>query len=951
MRIVILILFLLFSSHISCQDFYNQTSNYYSNKKYPYTIKGLKKWGFTNPFLYNKKDIDLYKDSIHLTDKITSVVINLKKQVNIIEVFNDLKSFKSLKILKFNSSYFAKKNIKQKIFPINLSSLQTLETISFYGNPHWELTLLFNELSQLNNLKNLSFTSFNDSIFLTKNFIGLKRLKAIHYNGGLGPKFPKEISKLKNLETVVLQVNSYPNAYNEFKKIKNISNLSINIYDDKTDELDQLVRNYNSLKRLFISGRINNANQLFKSISKNKKLEELRLQNNKLQELPKSIGDLINLKSFYSSNNKLSGKFIDEFFKLKKLKKLEIQGSNLKYVSNKINNLKNLESMKLYHNRIERLPNNFYGLKKLKRVNLDYNYIFKLPKFSKNNPISYLNLRRNKLTFLDNSITELKSLDSLFLQNNYLKSLPKNINKLHNLKLLDLGNNYLTHLPNYFFNQKKLKELNLSNNLLKELPKKHYELDNIKKISLQNNYLINLPRSICRSPKLEDLKISNNKLTSLPHNFGNLTNLKILDLSNKKNAPLPKSYYTGINYKRDSIKKSNYSENNITYLPSSLSNISSLNFIDFSRNKNINSRQLFELLKKSNSKNYNIYIRESNIKELPTSGWDSINVKTLGLSDNHISSLPKNIIRAKYLTALGLNRNKSINFYVGSQQKLHILFAEKGFISFQDLPETTDMVIAYARTSNSKANKKEYHTAVKYAKKAFSINKNLTHKFLYETDYIEALYHTKNFKEAIRLADIEIKKDTKRGPRILNFIIPNFIHKAKSQLALGDTIKALKTYEVVSKRFNGNKWMEMALIAKNIHKDSLAKSYFNKSFEFYINHLKFRKKDWGYHLSLLEAYIIAGENKKAKNYYNELTNSNFENQNYNYLLKYFDAILSINTNAFNNKYLDLEKELQIKKYNLPNWSFELLLFWNSLFNPSEKKSKIQNLTKLLKPKL
>ena len=376
MKKKLLFFIIFFSLNSFSQDFYKSSS---VKERYGYSINELKKWGFNNRFSYNIEDLKKYKDSIHILYKIKYVLVSLKQQVHINEVLTDLEKLPNLKNIKFESSSFLRKEVKQKEFPQKFETLKKLETIILSGNPNWELNQLFLEFSKIKNLKNISFISFSDSIFLNKNFLKNKNIEGIKFQARFGPKFPANFEQLKKLKTFILQVDTYSNAKEEFTKVKNLENLLVSIYQPKNDEISSILNNYTSLKRLTINGKIKSSNQLFASIGKNDKLEILSIGNNDLNEIPIEIGSLNNLKSFYSSNNKFRKELPKEFYNLTTLKNIEIQGSNLEIISGDINKLEKLESLKLYFNKIKTLPENINSLPKLKKLYLNHNLIKRLP--------------------------------------------------------------------------------------------------------------------------------------------------------------------------------------------------------------------------------------------------------------------------------------------------------------------------------------------------------------------------------------------------------------------------------------------------------------------------------------------------------------------------------------------------------------------------------------------
>ena len=374
---------------------------------------------------------------------------------------------------------------------------------------------------------------------------------------------------------------------------------------------------------------------------------------------------------------------------------------------------------------------------------MNHNQIKKLPKDIGQLDLSYLSLNNNSLQGLPNSITNFKNLDTLNLEENYIKELPKRIGNLEKLKYLNLELNNLFLLPNSLTKLDKLEYLNLSRNKITKLPINFGELTSLKILDAEFCLLKNLPKSFGDLKSLEKLVLTNNNLQSLPENFGKLKNLKKLYLYNRKNHDYVYHRY----FKKDSTIDLKVLDNNITVLPTSFSDLPQLEFIELSLNKNINENKLFTVLKKSKFKNYKINLEKCNIKKLPVSGWSFIKVSSLDLRDNLITKIPKDIINAKYLKTLNLNRNKSINTFRQNKTQLALFYVEKGFIKEENLKKTDELVIAYAKTANRKINNKEYQKGVEYAEKALNINKQLAHKHLYEDNYNEALYYTDNYKK------------------------------------------------------------------------------------------------------------------------------------------------------------------------------------------------------------
>lgn len=456
--------------------------------------------------------------------------------------------------------------------------------------------------------------------------------------------------------------------------------------------------------------------------------------------------------------------------------------------------------------------------------------------------------------------------------------------------------------------------------------------------------LTELPASFGNLVHLEKLLLTNNNLKSLSKNFGKLTSLKKLYLNNRNNP----AFVFDRNFKKDSTINLEILDNNITFLPKSFTNLKELKFIDLSLNKNIEEKQLFRILKKAKFKNYEISLEKCNIKILPTSGWSSIRATKLDVRDNLITKIPGDIINAKYLTTLNLNKNKGINTYKDNKTQLALLYVEEGFIEENSIKKTAELVIAYAKKANRKIRNKEYEKGLEYAEKALVLNKPLTYKHLYKDNYIEALYYNKKYLQVITMANKEIKKDTAKQVRFLNSIIPNFKYKAKSQLALGDTIKAINSFVIVSKKFRGNEWTRAGMLSKKIRKNTLSKEYYEESFKFYISYLKNNPKSWGYHLSLIEAYVISNQLELAQEQLKKLEVLGVKDKNYKSLISYFNIIIEIIKNEnFHSGNSKLKNAIKIDTIKLKRWSFQLLEEWVQISSLNQKQRKnIINLNSL-----
>mmetsp|Transcript_7048 Transcript_7048/g.6310 ORF Transcript_7048/g.6310 Transcript_7048/m.6310 type:complete len:252 (-) Transcript_7048:603-1358(-) len=130
---------------------------------------------------------------------------------------------------------------------------------------------------------------------------------------------------------------------------------------------------------------------------------------------------------------------------------------NLGYPSNEV------KTALFSNNLIDEVPSKFLiAFKELKRLYLDNNYIYKIPKdLSLMKNLQTLALNNNLLTFLPKEIGQLTSLTSLLLHNNKLTTLPIELSKLRNLKRISLHNNRFIKLPNILHFFKHLEEISI----------------------------------------------------------------------------------------------------------------------------------------------------------------------------------------------------------------------------------------------------------------------------------------------------------------------------------------------------------------------------------------------------------------------------------------------------------------------------------------------------------
>ncbi|NXD03066.1 LRC18 protein, partial [Certhia familiaris] len=128
--------------------------------------------------------------------------------------------------------------------------------------------------------------------------------------------------------------------------------------------------------------------------------------------------------------------------------------------------------------------------------------------------VEEIDLSRNMLRKIPNTIEKFKNLVWLDLHSNQIDELPAAIGTLQNLTYLNLCNNKLTTkgLPEELIKLKSLRILNLGLNCLETVPTTLGSLKELVELGLFDNSLTIIPKSVKRLPKLERLNVKRNPL-------------------------------------------------------------------------------------------------------------------------------------------------------------------------------------------------------------------------------------------------------------------------------------------------------------------------------------------------------------------------------------------------------------------------------------------------------
>ncbi|WP_373553132.1 leucine-rich repeat domain-containing protein [Haliscomenobacter sp.] len=250
-----------------------------------------------------------------------------------------------------------------------------------------------------------------------------------------------------------------------------------------------------------------------------------------------------------------------------------------------------------------------------------------------------LDLRRNALKVLPETIGALKSLKYLFLGNNQLQELPQS---MPNVVQIDLSGNRFSHFPTVLAQLEQLQTINLGSNQLRGFPNLSFPA--LKELHLSGNKIAACLLSAAFLPKLEKLHLSRNGLRKLEIQ-GAFSSLDTLDLAHNHLAALPDVWSD-----TPFLRHLNLSNNQLAQLPSTLSQCSWLKTLKLAKNKLSSTPNYFTALHRLEELDLsgNALPR---FPALPTS------LRTLDLANNQLTQIPAAFFQTTTLRYLNLSQN------------------------------------------------------------------------------------------------------------------------------------------------------------------------------------------------------------------------------------------------------------------------------------------------------
>lgn len=228
----------------------------------------------------------------------------------------------------------------------------------------------------------------------------------------------KIIINLLFLLPILISCQDYNNApFDEKEKILRQYPLA----ETKTMVLDSLWYKRDSLTYLRLKNHVktiamNEVTDIPNWIGEFNKMEIFLIvneKNKKIKKIPSTVGKLSNLVQFDIQNNDI--KLIPEsFYKLQKIKNVELENNKIETISPSIGKLENLESFDIGDNPLKSLPDELCNSKELKFLILENTKITYVPKCLGNlENLQWLNVSGTQITEFPLEILNAPNLETL----------------------------------------------------------------------------------------------------------------------------------------------------------------------------------------------------------------------------------------------------------------------------------------------------------------------------------------------------------------------------------------------------------------------------------------------------------------------------------------------------------------------------------------------------------
>ena len=204
--------------------------------------------------------------------------------------------------------------------------------------------------------------------------------------------------------------------------------------------------------------------------------------------------------------------------------------------------------------------------------------------------IRNVELGLNELVDLPSEFTKLKNTVSATISGNKFKEFPPQLLELPKLESLGISDNPLLSVPKEIEKLTELRFLYLDETLIESLPDELFNLPKLNTVSASTSQLLELPANVKNSP-VRYINVAYCRLKSLPEGIGE-SNLIELHLSDNQFTEFPSQLFTS-----KKLQLLDLSNNNISFIPNEISQLSNLETLYLSGNRNLVDLPINALLK------------------------------------------------------------------------------------------------------------------------------------------------------------------------------------------------------------------------------------------------------------------------------------------------------------------------------------------------------------------
>ncbi|WP_158600303.1 leucine-rich repeat domain-containing protein [Fibrisoma montanum] len=494
------------------------------------------------------------------------------------------------------------------------------------------------------------------------------------------------------------------------------------------------------------------------SIGSLRQLQKLNLTNCSLDSLPATMGQLASLQDLLVMGNRL--RQMPFITNLKELRQLNVSGNQLTSLPDAIDRLTQLSTLNVDQNQLTQLPAGITRLSRLRSLVISGNQIRNLPDdLGKLRKLQTLSIGSNQLTVLPNSIGQLDSLHNLWIGKNPLRALPASLVRLKNLAILHINGTEITALPADIGSLRQLTNLTIEGVPLTELPASICDLTNLRGLAISGTKVRLLPDNIGALSKLQYASLHNNELIALPNSIGQWQDVTNLHLAQNRFEGLPNGI--GRLTKLTSLvisgkeKTTEGMTGGLQQLPDSLEHCTRLNYLSIQNQPQLDAGDVFRKAARM-PQLFNLDITNCNISQLPDLPWKEVPWLSLNVSFNLLTELPVGLLEAPRLQRIAARENRlpePLNRDFPSRDALRVALIEAGTLPMSAIAKPNRQVSnTYQQMAGQKAARRDWEGAMSDLQKAIDYMPDTTVSLPY-AQRAEMHFFRKAYQEA--LADFD----------------------------------------------------------------------------------------------------------------------------------------------------------------------------------------------------